>query len=137
MLTEIQIFEAFRKFSVLPRNQGEEYYLTLGKGFEFINLCSANDYSIIGIEAFEFDGKRLFPRGDLIADYTMAESKPWEPESWDSFQSSCNNSAKNFLTHVEKTNPNKNMVISFVIFSRAEWNNKKSPQDWASYREVR
>ncbi len=118
MLSEEEVFERYRKHSVVPREPGEEIYLALQTALEFVTTCQENDLAVLGIEGFLYSEGMIHPQLDMIADYSP-ELGDDLPRRWKDYRDLCNDSASSFLPGRE---PRDDLMFSFVIVSQPERN---------------
>lgn len=110
MLFENEIIDYFRKHGIF---QGEELYLDIPTALKFLTVCEENDLAIMGIECFQYNGGKIKPVLDQIADYSSAEAANWEE-----FRNLCNNSCKAFIYSLLTEDA---LVVNFTVLSQKEW----------------
>lgn len=106
-----QVEDEFRPFST-PRDRSS-LYLKPEIALKCIERCEELDVAVIGLDAFILEGRRLKPRTDIMADWSI-----WRPESWTEFRSGCNRMSADVL---ERIPHEEGLVYELCIISRIEW----------------
>ena len=112
MLNDKHLFDMYKDQGLVV--QGGEHYLSMALASKFLHDCHYKELAVLGVEGFVFKNGSLFPRLDLIADFSSLSAIHWHE-----YQDACNRAAENFLKSVNIDD--ESLVFNFVLLSQSEW----------------
>lgn len=107
-MTEQELYELFEQHSVA---RGGEHYFEREIAVQFVDVCEANDFAVIGIEGFWISEKTL-PDSHWIADF----SSTLQRGGWDDIKATTAAEARRFMNRAPS-----GLRFSTVVLSRAEF----------------
>ena len=109
MTSEEKTYNMFRDVAI---ESGEDILIPANHAFKFIEACKKYRLAIQGFEGFETQDNGIMPRMDLIADFSVIQSKNWDElceKSYDLTRSA--------LASLQATGK---LTFSFVLISQHE-----------------
>ncbi|HEY1996400.1 hypothetical protein [Paraburkholderia sp.] len=95
MLKQRELYAPFTERAVV--RPGGEVFLSGDDAQRFVVACESAGLAIAGIEGVRFEGEKIKPYIDVIADYF-----PRKVQEWNTYQEQCNRLALDFLHNAVK-----------------------------------
>lgn len=69
--------ELIQRFAERGVNRGAEWFFSPSVCLELVDECERNSLAVVGIEGFKIVDSKVFPKVDLITDWSEIEATNW------------------------------------------------------------